>query len=331
MTPLSVLVVTNMYPRPEAPSHGVFVGDQVESLRRLGVDVDVFFMNGRGNKLNYLWAYPRLWNTLRKKRYDVIHAHYVFSGLVARAQWQAPVVLTHHGPEVFMTWERHVCRLATPWFDRVIVVSPEMRERLGYKDAIVIPCGVDMQRFAPISQKEARLRSGLPQDKKLVLWAGEHFRPEKRFEIAEEAMRRLTAEDPSVELVLLSGRPHADVPVYMNAADVLLLTSDAEGSPMVVKEAMSCNLPVVSTAVGDVPDVIGGTAGCFVTSQDPADVVTNLKRALSFGKRTNGREAVAHMELDEISRRIIDVYHDAIGDKRHASEPVTPEGREVEA
>ncbi len=251
---LRVLVVTNMYPRPEAPSHGVFVGDQVASLRRLGVDVDVFFMNGRGNRLNYLLAYPRLWNTLRKKRYDVIHAHYVFSGLVARAQWQAPVVLTHHGPEVFMTWEKNVCHLATPWFDRVIVVSPEMRERLGYKDAIVIPCGVDMQRFSPISQKEARLQTGLPQEKKLVLWAGEHFRPEKRYEIVEEAMRRLSAEDPNVELVLLSGRPHADVPVYMNAADVLLLTSDAEGSPMVVKEAMSCNLPVVATDVGDVAD-----------------------------------------------------------------------------
>ena len=258
---MRVLVVTNMYPRPEAPSHGVFVGDQVESLRRLGVEVDVLFMNGRGNKLNYLWAYPRLWNALRKKRYDVVHAHYIFSGLVARAQWQAPVVLTHHGPEVFMTWERHVCKAATPWFHEVIMVSQEMVDRLGYTDATVIPCGVNLERFAPIPQDEARRRTGLPLGKKLVLWAGEHFRPEKRYEIVEEAMRRLSAEDPDVELVLLSGRPHADVPVYMNAADVLLLTSDAEGSPMVVKEAMACNTPVVSTDVGDVAEVIGGDRG----------------------------------------------------------------------
>jgi teichuronic acid biosynthesis glycosyltransferase TuaC len=325
---MKVLVVTNMYPRPEAPSHGVFVGDQVASLRRLGVDVDVFFMNGRGNRLNYLWAYPRLWNTLRKKRYDVIHAHYIFSGLVARAQWGAPVVLTHHGPEVFMTYERHVCKVATPWFDRVIVVSPEMKERLGYEKSIVIPCGVDMGRFSPMPQDEARRRTGLPLDKKLVLWAGEYFRPEKRYEIVEEAMRRLTAEDPNVELVLLSGRPHADVSAYMNAADVLLLTSDAEGSPMVIKEAMSCNVPVVSTAVGDVPDVIGGTDGCYITSQDPADVVANLRRALAFGRRTNGREAIAPMEIDAISRRIIAVYEDAIAEKRRS--PVAqPDEREV--
>jgi glycosyltransferase involved in cell wall biosynthesis len=320
-----VLVVTNMYPRPEAPSHGVFVGDQVESLRRLGVEVDVLFMDGRGNRLNYLAAYPRLWNALRKKRYDVVHAHYIFSGLVARAQWAAPVVLTHHGPEVFQTWERHVCRVATPWFHKVIMVSQEMVERLGYSGATVIPCGVDMDRFAPMSQHDARLQTGLPLDKKLVLWAGEHFRPEKRYEIVEEAMRLLLAEEPSVELVLLSGRPHADVPVYMNAADVLLLTSDAEGSPMVVKEAMACNLPVVSTDVGDVADVIGGTDGCHITTQDPQDVVAKLKLALAFGRRTSGRDAVRHMELDAISRRIIEVYKQAV--REHGRVPSPSEVR----
>jgi glycosyltransferase involved in cell wall biosynthesis len=320
---MKVLVVTNMYPRPEAPAHGVFVADQVESLRRLGVETDVFFMNGRANKLNYAAAYPRLWNHLRKNRYDIVHAHYIFSGLVARAQWQAPVVLTHHGPEVFMTWERHVCRAATGWFHRVIVVSQEMKDRLGYAGATVIPCGVNLERFAPIDRLAARRRVGLPLDKKLVLWAGEYFRPEKRYEIVEAAMAALSAEDPDVELVLLSGRPHGEVPVYMNAADVLLLTSDAEGSPMVVKEAMACNVPVVSTAVGDVPDVIGGTAGCHITSQDPADVVAKLKAALAFGRRTDGREAVRRFDLDAISRRIIEVYEDALRQRRRtpAGEP----------
>ncbi len=324
---MRVLVVTNMYPRPEAPSHGVFVGDQVESLRRLGVDVDVLFVNGRGNKLNYVAAYPRLWNALRKKRYDVIHAHYVFSGLIARGQWHTPLVLTHHGPEVFMTWERHVCRVATPWFDRVIVVSPEMAERLSYANSIVIPCGVNLERFAPMPRDEARARIGLPEDKRLVLWAGEYFRPEKRWDIVQEAMALLKAGDPNAELVLLSGHSHDDVPVYMNAADVLLLVSDAEGSPMVVKEAMACNVPVVSTAAGDVANVIGRTEGCFVTSQEPRDVVEKLKLALAFGRRTNGREAVQDMELDEISRRIIAVYEGLVRSRgRH---PASESAEEV--
>ena len=273
-------------------------------------------MNGRANKLNYLAAYPRLWRQLRTKKYDVIHAHYIFSGLVARGQIGTPVVLTHHGPEVFMTWERHVCRVATPWFDKVIMVSQEMVDRLGYEKSFVIPCGVSFERFKPVPKEEARAHLGLPQDKKLVLWAGEPFRPEKRWDIVEETMRRLKSEDPDVDLLLAAGRPHDDVPLYMNASDVLLLVSDAEGSPMVVKEAMACNVPVVSTATGDVAAVIGGTEGCHITTQDPADVVARLKLALAFGRRTTGREAVSHMELDAISRRIIAVYEDAIQERK---------------
>lgn len=84
---------------------------------------------------------------------------------------------------------------------------------------------------------------------------------------------------------------------------------------MVVKEAMACNVPVVSTAVGDVAEVIGGTEGCHITSQDPAEVVEKLKLALAFGRRTDGREAVQRMELDEISRRIVEVYEDVIRER----------------
>jgi teichuronic acid biosynthesis glycosyltransferase TuaC len=315
---MRVLVVTNMYPTSEQPHFGVFVWDQVESLRQLGVEIDVLFVNGRRNKLAYLWGFPRLWNRLRRQRYDLLHAHYIFSGLIARAQLCRPVVLTHHGPEVFMTWEAHACRLATRWFDEVIVVSPEMRERLRVPRAKVIPCGIDLDRFRPMPQEEARRLAGLPSGKKLVLWAGEYQRPEKRFDIAERAFGILAAHDPSLELVLLSGKPHSLVPIYMNACDVLLLASDAEGSPMVVKEAMACNLPIVATPVGDVPQVIGGTEGCYLCSQDPDDVAGKLEQALASGQRTNGREAVRSMDLMEISKRVIAVYEEAVGSSRHA-------------
>ena len=315
---MRVLVVTNMYPQPHQPAFGVFVKDQVESLRGLGLEVDVLFMDGRRNKLNYLAAYPRLWSRLRGKRYDLLHAHYVFSGLVARAQWSQPVVLTHHGMEVFKTWEKYVCRLTRRWFDKLIVVSPEMKERLGVVDAYVIPCGVDLGRFQPRPKAEARRALGLPLDKKLILWAGEYFRPEKRFELVQEAIKIVQPRDPRVELVLLSGKPHETVPLYMTACDVLLLTSDAEGSPMVIKEAMGCNLPLVSTAVGDVPDVIAGVDGCYLCSQDVADVANKLEMALAFGKLTVGRERVRSMELSEIGKRIVSVYEDALAHFRPA-------------
>jgi glycosyltransferase involved in cell wall biosynthesis len=313
---MKVLLVTNMYPIREMPSFGTFVRKQVESLRREGVDIEVFFVNGRKSSFNYLWAFPRLWMRLLTRHYDLLHAHYVHSGLIARAQFLHPVVLTHHGPEVFRTWQGTVSRLLTPCVDRAIVVSEEMKERGRLSKAYVIPCGIDFKLFSPVPQKQAREELNLPQDKKLVLWAGEHFRPEKRFDIVKESIALLEQRIPEAQLVLVSGKPLSQVPMYMNACDVLLLVSDAEGSPMVIKEAMACNLPIVSVPVGDVPQVIGNTAGCYLCSQDPRDAAEKLELALRRGQRTDGRERIRHLETGNISRRIISIYEDLLEEKK---------------
>ena len=321
---MRVLVVTNMYPTEDRPHFGIFVKEQVESLGKLGVDVDVLFMDGRAGKLNYLRGFPRLYKKLREQQYDLIHAHYIFAGLVARAQRRYPVVLTHHGPEVFMTWEKYLCRIFTRWFNSVIVVSPEMKARLAVKDAYVIPCGIDMEKFRPLPKDACRRELGLPLQKKLVLWAGEHQRPEKRFELVVQAMEKLKQRLADVELVLLSGKPYSYVPLYMNACDALVLASDAEGSPMVVKEAMACNLPVVATPVGDVREVIGNTEGCHICSQDLEDIAAKLELALARNQKTGGRKDVAAMDLDAISERIIGVYQDTLESRgRQKSLPAT--------
>lgn len=312
---MKVLVVTNMYPTPDRPHFGIFVQEQVESLRRLGVDIDVLFVDGKVSKLNYLRAYPRLWRQLRRERYDLIHAHYIFAGLIARAQVKCPVLLTHHGPEVFMTWQALVCRAFTRFFHSVIVVSEEMRTKLKVPRAHVIPCGVDMQLFSPGDRAAARDELGLPQSRKLVLWAGEPERPEKRFGLVEQAMAIVKERDPDIDLVLLSNKPHSTVPVHLNACDALLLTSDAEGSPMVIKEAMASNVPAVSTPVGDVPQLFAGAEGYWLCSQDPTDIADKVQNALAYSKPTDGRQRVAALELDEISRLIVLVYEGMLGKK----------------
>ena len=310
---MRVLVVTNMYPTPEQSAFGVFVHDQVESLKRQGIELDVFFVDGRRSKLNYLTAYPRFWNQLRRGKYDLIHAHYVFAGLIARAQRRLPVVLTHHGIEVLKSWQATLSKLVTPYFDQVIVMSQEMKHKFDQRNIHVIPCGVDLDRFRPVPKERARAALGLPTEKPLVLWAGEHWRPEKRFDLVQKAMNILKAEDPSVELVLLSGKPHSEVPMYMNACDVLLLASDAEGSPMVVKEAMACNLPVVGTAVGDIPQVIGDIDGCYISTQDPGDIAAKARLVLDDCRRTRGQEAMERMSLEGIARQVVQVYDQALG------------------
>ena len=176
------------------------------------------------NKLNYIWGIFRLWaHLLTHHRYDLIHAHYVFSGLIARTQFLYPVVLTHHGFEVFVSWQRFASRTITHLVDKVILVSPEMKAKLKYDKAVVIPCGINFDLFKPMPKGKAREELNLAQGKKLVLWAGQYTRPEKRFDIVREAVAMAQKKDPSVEFVLLSGKSHDVVPAYMNACDVLIV------------------------------------------------------------------------------------------------------------
>jgi teichuronic acid biosynthesis glycosyltransferase TuaC len=227
-------------------------------------------------------------------------------------------VLTHHGLEVFKTWQRFPCRIITPLVDQVILVSEEQKRKLGCKTAEIIPCGINLVFFKPVPREEARRKLGLPLDKKLVLWVGNHLRPEKRFDIVEAAIALARAKDPSIELVLVDGQPHEVVPLYMSAGDAVLLVSDAEGSPMVIHEAMACNLPIVSVPVGDVPEVISGTEGCYLCAQNPADVAEKLALALQFPGRTNGREYIKYMEEGTTARRILSLYRQVL-QKRNRS------------
>jgi len=307
-----VLVVTNMYPTPEQPAFGTFVKDDVEALRRVGIEIDVLFIDGPKSRLNYLWGIFRFWWMLLKSRYDIIHAHYAISGFIARLQFFYPVVVTYHGGEVkdhVPHWLWFLARRGPQMFDRVIVVNHQEKEILNNDAKVkIIPCGVDFDKFQPIPLTEARRLLGLPMNKPLVLWAGQYWQPEKRFELVEASLEVLKQRCPEAELVLVSGQPHSVIPIYMSACDVFVFTSWSEGSPMVIKEAMACNLPIVSTDVGDVAEVIEGVEGCYLVKPDPEDVADKLLRVLQWRQRTNGRDKIKHLGSDPIAQRIIAVY-----------------------
>jgi len=310
---MKALIVTNMYPLPEQPAFGTFVKDQVDSLRQAGIEVNVFFINGRESRLNYLWGVFRFWAHLARNRdYDVIHAHYVLPGIVARMQFWRPVVLTFHGVEILnpLRWLATLSRLVHPLFERVIVVSQREKDALNDPKVIVIPCGIDLDDFEPMSLAEARAQLGLPKDKSLILWAGEYWRAQKRFHLVEEAVALVQERLPEAELIVVSKQPHSVVPVYMSACDVLVLASAYEGSPMVIKEAMACNLPIVSTDVGDVAEVIEGVAGCYLVEPNAEDIADKLLRVLADRRRTAGREKMARLSSQAIARRVIDVYNE---------------------
>lgn len=313
---IRVLVLTNMYPYEADPSFGTFVHAQVRALRELGVDIDVLFVNGRASRWGYVMGCCRFWRQLAFVRYDLIHAHYVFSGWIARAQLHLPIVQSFHGAGEMFGYQGWLCKRLAPLVDEVIVTSAQHKAELGHEEAHVIPCGVDLDLFSPRPRDEACGELGWEPSRSAVIWVGDP-RPEKRLGLIHTAYDLLRQRRDNVDLHVVTKVPHTAIPTYMNAADVLVLASDFEGSPVVIKEAMACNLPIVSTAVGDVPEVIGDMEGCFLAEQNAEDLAANLDLALSFGRRTRGREVIQHLQVRGEAERIRDLYEKVVARRRN--------------
>lgn len=337
--PLRVLVVTNMWPSEADPAFGSFVRDQVQHLRRLaaararagerGAAIRTVFVDGRARTAAYAVAIPRLARRMARGGYDVVHAHHALAGLAAWAagarRWAGALVVTHHGIEVLEGWQAPLCRFVTARSDGAIVTSPSMAERLGLPPSAVVPCGVDLGRFAPGDRAAARAALGLPGEGEVVAWVGAD-RPEKRLDLAREAGRHLAAHRPGARLVVITGRPRAEVPTWLGAADALLLTSRAEGSPMVVKEALACGRPVVATDVGDVRSLLAGVAGCAVAAEGPRlaeRLADGLASALDHGP-VDAAAALAPYAAEAIAQRVWRAWEDALGvaaRRRGATDP----------
>lgn len=322
---MRVLVVTAMYPSADRPTNGTFVKEQVESLREAGVIVDVLAFGARGQGANYLKAVGALWRQLRAQRYDVIHAHYGLVGFIARLQLQCPVVVTYHGSDLYGrptpdnkptlkgTASRLISKLAGSLAAQRIIVAPVLRPKLWPLDGVIIPMGVDLSLFKPAPREEARRQLGLPPDKRLVLFVAHPKNYIKRYDLAEAAVQLLRQALPDVELMAVYQAPHDTVPTFMNACDALVLTSTYEASPCVIKEAMACNLPIVSVNVGDVAERIEGVQGCYLCERTPQDIAAKLRRVLEDSRRPDSRSKIAELSLQNVARRVIGVYQAALG------------------
>lgn len=282
---------------------------QAETLRELGHEVDLFFIRGRG-LTGYLAAVPGIRRKIKDGRHDIIHAHYSLSAFAVSMAGMHRMVVSLAGSDVMgssllLPVTRLFCRIR---WRKVIVKTDEMKTRLRCGDISVVPNGVDMRLFAPAPRREARELLGLP-DKKIVLFAADPSRGEKNFPLAQEAVRRMGRDD--VMLLPVHGVPHDRMPLYYNAADVLILTSLWEGSVNSVKEAMACNLPVVSTDVGDVRINTSGLEGYYITAPDAAEMGERLNDAIDLKVPVKGRERMIELQLDSasVARRLIEIYN----------------------
>ncbi len=323
-----MLVVTNMWPEPSRPAYGVFVERQVEALRKTGLRFDVLYVRGYLSKIVYLRAALLfLWLTIsRQRRYRLVHVHGGEMALVARLFLMRPMVATYHGDDVLgyksddgpvsrgSRLRSFMIRYQAGLFSATVTQSAEMHARLpsrAQSHDTIIHCGVDSDRFSPIDRSEARRKLGWENDERIALFAAtKPYEPRKRIDLAQAAVKHAEADLGPVRLAIAENLPPDSIPMMMNAADCLLLTSMAEGSPVVVKEALMCNLPVVATDVADVKDMLAGVSPSAVCSHDPSDLGAALVDVLSTKQRSNGRSKRSNQDHATTVQRLHSLYAD---------------------
>jgi glycosyltransferase involved in cell wall biosynthesis len=292
-------------------NHGALspvVQNQGDALVSEDVSVDYFLIKGKGIK-GYLKNVKPLRKYLREHKYDAIHAHYSLSAFVATLAGAKPLVVSLMGSDVKAAgWYKFIIRLFAAFrgWKSIIVKSNDMYRSLGIKRAIIIPNGVNMERFQPMSKSECQKRLGWDASKIHILFPANASRPEKDFALAEAAVTLI----PNAVLHAFENTPNAETPYWYNAADVVLMTSMWEGSPNAIKEAMACSRPIVATNVGDIAERTSGVEGCFVAqSREPQELASLLVKALAFSE-TEGRERIFADQLDRlvINQKLISVY-----------------------
>ncbi len=300
------LVVTAMYPTPERPEHGVFVRDQVEALRQLDdVEVEVFRI-ASGGAQGYLRAPRALWRRYGAQKFDVVHAHFGLSAWPALFTRASRRVITLHGTDVADTRSRAITLSALRFYDLIGTVSEELARSIpgwaSSREVAVLPCGVDINRFRPRPRTEARAVLGLDPHVSYLLFPSDPGRPEKRYDRARE----LAGDVP---LLVLKDVGPDEVPLWVNAVNAVIAPSEREGFGLAVLEALACEVPVLSTAVGIAPEVLPAVPGTYCGPFD----VSRWRAALAphidaEDPRVPGRAMAERYSSERMAERVLEAW-----------------------
>lgn len=270
----------------------------------------------RKGLLGYLASIPAIARQVREYRPSVVHAHYSLCGVVSSLATRIPVITSLMGSDVIQSSiiRKVLGLLIRLMWAVTIVKSEESKNCLGLKKIHVIPNGVNLDMFIPMDMHLCRRKLEWSSERKHILFVShsDATRAEKNLSLARRAIENLGRED--IELHVISKVPPQDIPMYLNAADMLLLTSNWEGSPNIVKEAMACNVPVVSTDVGDVRWLFGQAEGYCITRHEVSDINQKILECLDYNKQSEGRERIISLQLDSesIAHKLIMLYNQVI-------------------
>jgi glycosyltransferase involved in cell wall biosynthesis len=321
---MKVLHVTNAYPTANSPIYGIFVKEQIESLQEInGFTSDIYFINAREKGIR---EYIRSLFSLRKKirGYDIIHCHHVFCALVVlmiRSKENRIVVsFLSQGTIEFKV--RYKIPLANELY-KYIVRNTDARifkfglpkDLINDKNSHYIPNGVNMGLFRPIDKREAKEKLNLDPEKRYILFVSSNYleRPVKRYDkfMATFGILKSRYNIEDIEPLLLINEKRERVPLYFNASDIHLLTSDVEGSPNSVKESLACNTPVVSTNVGNVVDLLSNVKNCYIShNKSPEELAEYCSLVLANSEKVDLKGRIIELRLDmrSVAQRITQVY-----------------------
>ena len=300
------LVVTNMYPSAARPALGSFVRDQVTALRRIPeVELELFSFPPGGASAYALGA-AELRRRYRGVRFDVVHAHFgltVWPALAARGDVRA---VTLHGTDLVHPRSRPITLAGLRLMDLPAAVSEPLARQVPRwsvrGEVRVLPCGVDTERFRPIPRGEARAALGLEPEAHFLLFPADPRRPEKRHD-------RALAVAGEVPLLTLGEVEPAQVPLWVNAANAVLVPSERESFGLAVLEALACEVPVLATPCGVAPEVLAGVPGTLCAPFDPqtwrAAVAPHLA---ADDPRVPGRARAEAYSADRMAQRVVNAW-----------------------
>jgi glycosyltransferase involved in cell wall biosynthesis len=319
---MKVLHVTNAYPSSQSPIYGIFIKEQIDTLTNPDHKAKVFFINAKKKgKTEYLKSYFKLLKLAGK--YDIIHCHHAFCALLVLLTFPRAKVLVSFLSEgskelTFKTnviFAEAIYKFIVRKTDGRIFKSTVPQSLRDDRYTFYLPNGVDTKMFVPMDKNAAKRAIGLSPEKRYILFVSSNMinRPEKRYDIYKRTVELLKTKYhfADIEELSLVNIEREKVPFYFCSSELHLLTSEAEGSPNSVKESISCNIPVVATAVGNVEDMLEGVTDCYVSSGNDPEIlaeycnkVLNRKSVINIRKYLFSKE----MDMDSVRKKLENIY-----------------------
>jgi glycosyltransferase involved in cell wall biosynthesis len=332
----SVFMVVNSNLKEGSYEISNFVETQAKSLRDFDCQTAFGVVDDRTSIRGIVRNITRLKGEIAQTKPGLVHAQYgsVTAAVASLIKGSLPLVVSFCGDDLLgtpipgLTWRlrekgaRFAGLCAAQRAAAIIVKSRNLMEALPAsfrRRATILPNGVDMSWFKPMDRDKCRSKLGWDMHSKIVLFNASRNENQylKNPRLAHRTVDLLARSVSDVSFRVMSNATSEEVLFMLNAADCLLVTSLHEGSPNIVKEAMACNLPVVSVPCGDVDERLKTSTPGEICPYDPHILAQAVQRVLLTGARSNGRDQIKEQGLttENVAARLVQVYSHVLANR----------------